>query len=83
MTDANGNGFSNKELILKVWDEVREHRADTKAAFKEVETRLDSLEQTRAEGTTGRKVRDIVIQVIATVLVGSLLALVLAPQVAK
>ena len=83
MTDAAGNGWTNKEITQRVWQAVEDLRRETRAGFDKIEERLDDLEQFRAEGTTGRKVRDIVVQVIATVLVGSLLALVLAPQVAK
>ena len=82
MTDA-GNGWTNKEITQRVWQAVEDLRRETRAGFDKIETRLDDLEQDRAEGLTGRKIRDTLIQVVTTMLVSSLLVLVLAPQVAK
>jgi hypothetical protein len=74
------NGFTTKEIVEKVWRSVEQLRADTTTGFKDVNDRLRILENSQAEGSTGRKIGGYIIQAVTTLLIGALMALILAPK---
>lgn len=65
-----GDGFTTKEIVLKVWEEVRELREEVKEGFAQDRERLDSLEADRDKGFWPRKWGAAVATAVITGIVG-------------
>lgn len=75
------NGFTTKEIVARIWDDLKETRKDLTAQIEVLREDVAALKEQQAEGSTGRKIGGYVIQAVTTLLVGSLMALILAPRI--
>ena len=72
------NGFTTKELLIKVWDEVREFSREAHHRFDKIEVRVDSLEGTRDQGSGNKRIGWMLAAAIVALTVGSIVGNLLA-----